>query len=55
MKSKHMPETCLYNMGPSTGQEGKLLPFGLRILLRGMTKEFVAKVCEDLLFGVGNW
>lgn len=48
-KSKHMPEACLYNTGPSTGWEGKLVPFGLSILLRGMTKEFVAKLCEDFL------
>lgn len=38
VESKHTLETCLCNTGPSTGWEGKLVPFGLRILLRGMTE-----------------
>lgn len=55
VKSKHMPEACLYNMASGTGWEGKLVPIGLCILLRGMTNEFVAKVCEDLLQSHLGW
>jgi len=64
-KSKHLPEACVCKMGSGTGWEGNLVPFGLCILLKGTTKEFVAKVREDLLqshlgwatgkIGIANW